>query len=138
MHEKCDDLEGQLEVMANERDAARAKEEECFEIIAAKEEDLEDTNNGYVYLTEMLQAKEEELEATVKDAQSLRDTFETFLVNSKKLEEENVALRSEQQRLRGKIAEEEQMHKATQERYTRIFKDSMAESGRSSPENGQF
>merc|ERR1719408_395840 len=57
-----DDLTAQLEVMTEERDCARNKEDELFETLQAKDEELMDTNNGYVYLTERLQEREEEME----------------------------------------------------------------------------
>merc|ERR1719316_245066 len=44
-----------------------------FEMLAMKEEDLMDTNNGYVYLTERLQEKEEEQEHLQEDYDAVRD-----------------------------------------------------------------
>eukprot|EP00913_Durusdinium_trenchii_P023831 g22380.t1 len=48
------DLQQQLGVLTEERDCARAREEELFDLINEKEEQLMDTNQGYVNLTDQL------------------------------------------------------------------------------------
>eukprot|EP00929_Paragymnodinium_shiwhaense_P070364 TRINITY_DN3563_c1_g3_i1.p1 TRINITY_DN3563_c1_g3~~TRINITY_DN3563_c1_g3_i1.p1 ORF type:complete len:1266 (+),score=429.57 TRINITY_DN3563_c1_g3_i1:124-3921(+) len=123
---EVDDLTGQLQVMTEERDLARQKEEELFDMLGMKEEDLMDTNNGYVYLTERLQEKEEEMENVQEDFQQLQSAYEKVDERSRELSDEVIATRGEMQGLRNRLAEEERMHKAAQDRYMNLLKDGMA------------
>jgi len=118
-----EDLEGQLQTITEERDLARQKEEELFELLTMKEEDLMDTNNGYVYLTERLQEKEEEQERLQEDFDKLHDAHEKLDDRQKELSDEVIQVRGECQQLRIKLGEEERMHKASQDRYMKLLKD---------------
>ncbi|CAK0867470.1 unnamed protein product [Prorocentrum cordatum] len=119
------DLETQLQVMTEERDVARAKEEEYFEYCNSKDEELVDTNNGYVYLTERLQEKEEEMEQLTEEVRKLQEGNEELHDRVQKLASENLDNLGEQQKLRTKLAEEERGHKAAQERYMKLLKSNM-------------
>merc|ERR1719356_1867610 len=94
-----------------------------------------DTNNGYVYLTERLQEREEEMENLSEQVSTLQDANEKLDQRCKELQDETLNLRMEQQKLRSKLAEEERMHKASQDRYMRMLKDGMGGNG-SRPETG--
>merc|ERR1719356_2318249 len=94
-----------------------------------------DTNNGYVYLTERLQEREEEMENLSEQVSTLQDANEKLDQRCKELQDETLTLRMEQQKLRSKLAEEERMHKAAQDRYMRMMKDGMG-SNSSRPETG--
>merc|ERR1719436_637851 len=72
LQEKNDDLEGPLQVMTEERDAARAKEDENFEKLQGKEEELVCTSDGYIYLTERLQEKETELDECREQTEKMK------------------------------------------------------------------
>jgi len=120
------ELETQLQVMTEERDVARAKEEEYFEYSNAKEEELVDTNNGYVYLTERLQEKEEEIDQLHESNTKLQESNDALDDRCKKLADENLNNLGEQQKLRTKLAEEERAHKAVQERYMKLLKSNMS------------
>jgi len=119
------DLETQLQVMTEERDVARAKEEEYFEYCNSKDEELVDTNNGYVYLTERLQEKEEEMDQLHEQVQKLSEGNEELAERCKKLSDENLGNLGEQQKLRTKLGEEERAHKAVQDRYMKLLKSNM-------------
>jgi chromosome segregation ATPase len=121
------ELETQLQVMTEERDVARAKEEEYFEYCNSKDEELVDTNNGYVYLTERLQEKEEEMDQLHEQVQKLQEGNEELSERCKKLTDENLGNLGEQQKLRTKLADEERAHKAVQERYMKLLKSNMEE-----------
>merc|ERR1711920_152792 len=101
-----------------------------------------DTNNGYVYLTERLQEKEEEMERMSERLQTLSAGNEKLDERCRELSDETLTLRAEQQKLRTKLAEEERMHKAAQERYMKMLKDGMSgpgslpETGSTTPERG--
>jgi chromosome segregation ATPase len=129
LREECDELRGakeelveQLQVMTDERDAARAKEEEYFEIGLQKDEELMDTNNGYVYLTERLQEKEEEMEQFQEQIKKLQESNDILDERCQKLSSDNLSSLAEQQKLRGKLAEEEKSHQAAQDRYMKLIK----------------
>jgi hypothetical protein len=130
----AEDISLELKVMKEERDLARNKEEELFDMLTMKEEELMDTNNGYVYLTERLQEKEEEMENENEKVDALQDANEKLDQRCKELQDETLTLRMEQQKLKTKLAEEERMHKAAQDRYMKMLKDGMG--GGSRPETG--
>jgi len=118
-----EDLTQQLQVMTEERDFARAKEEEMFDLIGMKDEDLMDTNNGYVYLTERLQEKEEEMEKLMEQIEMLQQGNERLDERARETSEEALQLRQELREAKSRLAEEERMHKATQELNRSLFKD---------------
>merc|ERR1712048_701681 len=121
-----EDLTQQLQVMTEERDLARQKEEELFEQLEMKEEDLMDTNNGYVYLTQRLQDKEDEMENLQDDMSQLKDANEKFHQRNQELFDEAFELRKECQSLKVRFADRERDLKATEERYLKLLKDNMS------------
>merc|ERR1712187_520179 len=143
LQSSVDDLTSQLQIMTEERDLARNKEEELFDLQTMKDEELMDTNNGYVYLTERLTEKEEEMENLSEQLTTLQESNEKLDERCKELQEETLSLRAEQQKLRTKLAEEERMHKAAQERYMKMLKDGMGgigslpDTGATTPERGK-
>jgi len=118
-----EELTSQLEVMTEERDLARSKEEELFEEKLRFEEEIMDTNNGYVWVTERLQEKEEEMENVEEQLRKLQSGNECLSERCSELQDELMALRVEHQALQGKLAEEVRMHKAAQDRYVKVLKD---------------
>jgi len=124
-----DDLTSQLEVITEERDLARSKEEELFDMLAAKDEDLINTNDGYVYLTERLQEKEDEVEQLNEHVQKYRESNEKLDERNKELSDELVELRTLSVTLKTKLEEEERRHKSAQERYMGLLKDGMTTTG---------
>jgi len=92
-------------VMTEERDLARSKEEELFDMLAAKDEDLINTNDGYVYLTERLQEKEDEVEQLNEQVQKYRESNEKLDERCKELSDELVELRGQSVTLQTKLAE---------------------------------
>merc|ERR1711879_385935 len=134
-----DEFTQQLEVMTEERDLARQKEEELFEQLEMKEEDLMDTNNGYVYLTQRLQDKEDEMENLQDDMHKLKDANEKFHQRNQELFDEAFEIRKECQSLKVKLADKERDLKATEDRYLKLLKDNMAGTAGSAstrPESG--
>merc|ERR1712187_961809 len=88
LQSSVDDLTSQLQVMTEERDLARGKEEELFDMLAAKDEDLINTNDGYVYLTERLQEKEDDVEQLNEQVQKYRESNEKLDERNKELSDE--------------------------------------------------
>ncbi|CAK9098928.1 Kinesin-related protein 1 (Kinesin family member 1) (Kinesin-3) [Durusdinium trenchii] len=70
-----EDLQQQLGVLTEERDCARAREEELFDLINEKEEQLMDTNQGYVNLTDQLNDMREELEEKIDEQAQLMEAL---------------------------------------------------------------
>merc|ERR1712048_1277714 len=130
-----DEFTQQLEVMTEERDLARQKEEELFEQLEMKEEDLMDTNNGYVYLTQRLQDKEDEMENFQDEMNNVRDANEKYHQRNQELFDEAFELRKECQSLKLKLAEKERDLKTTEDRYLKLLKDNM--SGNVGPASGE-
>lgn len=118
-----EDLNAQLDVVTEERDVARNAELEAFDTIMAKEEELMDTNDGYVYLTERLQEKEEEMDHQTEQMDKLQNSNDHMMERCNELSTEASQLRQERQQLKVKLAEEERMHKAAQDRYLRLVKE---------------
>merc|ERR1712003_518852 len=112
--------------MTEERDLARQKEEELFEQLEMKEEDLMDTNNGYVYLTQRLQDKEDEMENLQDDMSKLKEANEKFHERNQELFDEAFEIRKECQSLKVRLADKERDLKATEDRYLKLLKDNMA------------
>merc|ERR1712204_157344 len=61
LQQEKEDLEQQIGVLTQERDVARRAEEELFDILDAKEEELQNTNDGYCHLTEQNHEMREDL-----------------------------------------------------------------------------
>jgi len=133
---QVDDLQNQLQVASEERDVARQKEEELFDMLGMKEEDLMDTNNGYVYLTERLQEKEEEMERLQEQFDKMQDAHEKMDDRGRELSDEVIKLRGETQGLKQRLSEEERSSKAAQDRYMKLLKDNMSSTA-SRPDTGQ-
>jgi len=136
LQEECTELKGhlqekvdELQVMSEERDASRANEEELFELNTMKDEELMDTNNGYVYLTERLQDKEDEMAELENQVRQLESSSEQVGDRCGELQDEMLALRLEHQKVQGKLVEEERMHKAAQDRYMDLVKNSIGAVG---------
>jgi len=89
---------------SEERDIARGKEEELFDTLAAKEEDLTNTNEGYVYLTDQLNEVKEEFEEKVDECERM---IENLTDQNKKLLDEGIKLRQDLGEARRKLAEAE-------------------------------
>merc|ERR1719265_2478729 len=106
MKSSVEDLSSQLEVMTEERDCSRMKEEELFEVNGRLEEDLMDTNNGYTYLTERLQEKEEEMEKLEDQVRMFQSAHENQSDRCSELQNELQQLRVEHRKLQGKLQEE--------------------------------
>merc|ERR1712048_155911 len=121
-----DEFTQQLEVMTEERDLARQKEEELFEQLEMKEEDLMDTNNGYVYLTQRLQDKEDEMENFQDEMNNLRDANDKYHQRNQELFDEAFELRKECQSLKIKLVEKERDLKTTEDRYLKLLKENMS------------
>merc|ERR1712217_556681 len=119
-------------VINEERDHARQKEEELFEQLEMKEEELMDTNNGYVYLTQRLQDKEDEMENLQDDMSNLRDANEKFHERNQELFDEAFEIRKECQTMKVRCTDKERDLKTTEERYMKLPKESVA-NGRSLP-----
>jgi len=124
-----EELTSQLEVMTEERDFARAKEEELFGEKLQMEEDIMDTNNGYVWVTERLREKEEEIFDMEEQVRKLQQGNDSMSERCTELQDELMALRVEHQALKVKLAEEERMHKAARDRFVRVLKDRSLEGG---------
>lgn len=129
-----EDLSSQLEVMTEERDVSRAKEEELFDDKNRLDEELMNTNDGYVWVTERLQEKEEEMQETEEQVRRLQDCERTLSDRCSELQNELMQLRVAHQELQGKLAEEVRMHKAAQDRYVKVLKDRTFEGVASRPE----
>lgn len=99
-----EDLQQQIGVLTEERDIARGKEEELFDTLAAKEEDLTNTNEGYVYLTDQLNEVKEEYEEKVDDCERM---IENLTEQNKKLLDEGLKLRQDLGEAKRKLVEAE-------------------------------
>jgi len=58
LESEADNLAQQVQVLKEERDTAQSNEEELFDLVNAREEELAGANTNHVYLTERLQEKE--------------------------------------------------------------------------------
>merc|ERR1712217_637136 len=113
-------------VINEERDHARQKEEELFEQLEMKEEELMDTNNGYVYLTQRLQEKEDEMENLQDDMNQLREANEKFHERNQELFDEAFEIRKECQAMKVRCADKERDLKTTEERYMKLLRENLA------------
>jgi len=118
-----EEMTSQLEVMTEERDFTRVKEEELFGEKLQMEEDIMDTNNGYVWVTERLREKEEEMFEMEEQINKHQQGNDTMSERCTELQDELMQLRVEHQAVKGKLAEEERMHKAARDRFVRVLKD---------------
>eukprot|EP00441_Pelagodinium_beii_P039158 CAMPEP_0197626046 /NCGR_PEP_ID=MMETSP1338-20131121/5196_1 /TAXON_ID=43686 ORGANISM="Pelagodinium beii, Strain RCC1491" /NCGR_SAMPLE_ID=MMETSP1338 /ASSEMBLY_ACC=CAM_ASM_000754 /LENGTH=1304 /DNA_ID=CAMNT_0043196563 /DNA_START=42 /DNA_END=3956 /DNA_ORIENTATION=- len=87
-----EDLQQQIGVLTEERDVARTREEELFDSLAMKDEELMNTNEGYVYLTDQLNEVREELEEKIDNQERLIDSLNE---RNKELLDESLKLRQE-------------------------------------------
>lgn len=92
MKSSNEDLQQQIGVLTEERDLARAKEELLFDTLAAKEEELLNTNEGYCYLTDQLNELKDEYAEKVDECDR---TIESLHEQNKKLLDEDLKLRQE-------------------------------------------
>jgi len=92
MKSSNEDLQQQIGVVTEERDLARAKEEMLFDTLAAKEEELLNTNEGYCYLTDQLNELKDEYAEKVDECDR---TIESLHEQNKKLLDDDLKLRQE-------------------------------------------
>jgi len=112
MQGTVEDLQQQLGVLTEERDVARAREEELFEQLNDKEEQLMYTNEGYVNLTDQLNEMREEYEEKIDEQAGM---LETLGERNQALSEQSIKLRQELTDSKRKLAEAEttaRLHKA--------------------------
>merc|ERR1712187_192397 len=91
-----------------------------------KDEDLADTNEGYVYLTQKLQDKEDEVDHLQRELDKLRQTNEGLQQHNQELVDDTVELCEKNLSLKTKLAEKERDLQATEERCMRFLKEKMA------------
>ncbi|CAE8625357.1 unnamed protein product [Polarella glacialis] len=106
---RLQDLSEQLLVVSDERDVARAHEEELFDVISSKDEELLQARKSCADLTERLEEKELEHEASEllademgqlsQQLQDMQSAHADVAAHCQQLEEENRALRAEKDRL---------------------------------------
>lgn len=123
LNENVQELRCQVEILTEERDLARTKEDELFEQLQSKEEDLMDTNNGYVWLTERLAQAEEELQEERDQAKQREDGHEMLDARCKELQDELMSLRVDHQKSKNALKEEEIKHKAERDRHAKTIKE---------------
>jgi len=104
LNNQAEDLQMQIGVLTEERDCARTREEELFDTLNAREEELMNTNDGYVYLTEHLHEVREELEEKVETRDRLIDTLNE---RNQELTDEGLKLRQNNGELSRKLTEAE-------------------------------
>merc|ERR1711953_693008 len=88
-----------------------------------------DTNNGYVYLTQRLQDKEDEMDLLQDDMGKLREANEKFHERNQELFDEAFEVRKECQALKVRCADKERDLKTTEERYMKLLKENLANGG---------
>mmetsp|Transcript_6651 Transcript_6651/g.10707 ORF Transcript_6651/g.10707 Transcript_6651/m.10707 type:complete len:1252 (-) Transcript_6651:88-3843(-) len=123
LNENVQELRCQVEILTEERDLARTKEDELFEQLQSKEEDLMDTNNGYVWLTERLAQAEEELQDERDQAKQREEGNQMLDDRCKELQDELMNLRVEHQKMKKALQEEEIKHKAERDRHSKTIKE---------------
>eukprot|EP00930_Biecheleria_cincta_P052986 TRINITY_DN3829_c0_g1_i1.p1 TRINITY_DN3829_c0_g1~~TRINITY_DN3829_c0_g1_i1.p1 ORF type:complete len:1300 (+),score=334.38 TRINITY_DN3829_c0_g1_i1:26-3901(+) len=100
----AEDLQQQIGVLTEERDVARSREEELFDTLTCKEEELMNTNDGYVYLTDQLNEVRDDYEDKLDQRDRL---IETLNDRNKELMDEGLSLRQEIGEAKRKVAEAE-------------------------------
>eukprot|EP00930_Biecheleria_cincta_P014626 TRINITY_DN12509_c0_g1_i1.p1 TRINITY_DN12509_c0_g1~~TRINITY_DN12509_c0_g1_i1.p1 ORF type:complete len:1285 (-),score=299.51 TRINITY_DN12509_c0_g1_i1:152-4006(-) len=121
-----EELGAQLQVVCDERDAARLQEEKLFYVIAEKDEELLHAQKSLADLTERLEEKElhddaaelfgDEMAQVHQQLQDAQVAHSEALRHCQQLEEENRSLRAERDRLsrkKEKLAAEKQELKDT-------------------------
>merc|ERR1712187_861758 len=93
------------------------------------EVDLMDTNNGYVYLTQRLQDKEDEMENLQDDMSKLKEANEKFHERNQELFDEAFEIRKECQAMKVRLADKERDLKTTEERYMKLLRENLANGG---------
>lgn len=104
LNNQAEDLQMQIGVLTEERDCARTREEELFDTLTAREEELMNTNEGYVYLTDNLHEVREELEEKIETRDRL---IETLNERNQELSDEGLKLRQANGELTRKLSEAE-------------------------------
>jgi len=94
----------QIGVLTEERDAARKNEEELFENLNAKEEEVMNTNEGYCHLTEQIHEIREDYDEKIEQRDSV---IETLTSQHRLLSDEGIQLRKELGEWKRKLAEAE-------------------------------
>mmetsp|Transcript_23764 Transcript_23764/g.43058 ORF Transcript_23764/g.43058 Transcript_23764/m.43058 type:complete len:1221 (+) Transcript_23764:46-3708(+) len=97
MQSSTEDLQQQIGVLTDERDCARATEEELFDLLNDKEEEIMNTNQGYVNLTEQLHEEREEFEEKLDERDQIHETLNH---RNQELLDETMRLRKELSDLR--------------------------------------
>jgi len=107
-----EDLQQQIGVLTEERDVARTREEELFDSLNAKDEELMDTNEGYVHLTDQLNEVREELQEEIDQRDRVIDALNE---RNQKLLDESLKLRQDLGESRRQVADAEKaLHRAEQ------------------------
>jgi len=104
LNAQAEDLQMQIGVLTEERDCARTREEELFDTLNAREEELMNTNEGYVYLSEQLHEVREDLEDKIDARDRLVNTLNE---RNQELCDEGLTLRKENGELKRKLGEAE-------------------------------
>ncbi|CAE7596557.1 KIF13A [Symbiodinium natans] len=99
-----EDLQQQIGVLTEERDVARGQEVLLFDTLAAKEEELLNTNEGYCYLTDQLNELKDEYAEKVDECDR---TIESLNEQNKKLLDEGLKLRQELGDAKRRVADAE-------------------------------
>merc|ERR1712014_258337 len=94
----------QIGVLTEERDCARTREEELFDTLNAREEELMNTNEGYVYLSNQIYEVREDLEDKIEIRDRLVNTLNE---RNQELCDEGLMLRKENGELKRKVVEAE-------------------------------
>mmetsp|Transcript_44520 Transcript_44520/g.123248 ORF Transcript_44520/g.123248 Transcript_44520/m.123248 type:complete len:1252 (-) Transcript_44520:30-3785(-) len=115
-----EELTENLQVMAEERDLARAKEEELFDDVKMKDEDLLETNQGYVDLTLRLQEQEEELFKLGDRVMEGQSANETLAELCKQLQDDSLRALAESKRLKIRLRDEENITQTVLARLERL------------------
>jgi len=87
-----EDLHMQVGVLTEERDATRKSEEELFENLHAKEEEVMNTNEGYCHLTDQIHEMREDYDEKIEQRDSVIVTLQS---QCKQLSDEGITLRKE-------------------------------------------
>jgi len=87
-----EDLENQVGVLTEEREIARKAEEELWDNLNAREEELMNTNDGYCHLTEQNHEMREDFEENLEQRDSMIETLNT---RNQELADEGMTLRKE-------------------------------------------
>jgi len=129
----AEDLQQQIGVLTEERDVARAREEEFFDTLTSKEEELMNTNDGYVYLTDQLNEVRDDYEDKLDQRDRL---IETLNERNKELLDEGLNLRQEIGEAKRKVADAEKAVARAEKGFPVNFKVASATSAESPASDG--